>query len=78
VMGREMDFLYGLESLMGRAENLQSYVFFTGEPDYLARDLARYKAVDADSLSAAVETWLAPEKAAVLWVLPEGGEEEGE
>jgi len=79
VRGYEMQFLRGLESITSRAETLQSYLYHVGEPDYLSSDLDRYLAVTPDTIVSAVETWLDPEKAAVLVVMPEAATtEEGE
>jgi len=75
VRGYEMGFLRRLESITSRAETLQGYLYHTGNPDYLAKDLARYNAVTPDGIVSAVETWLDPEKAAVLIVLPEATED---
>lgn len=72
VNGREMSFLVGLESLMGRAEALQGYWYHLGRSDYLAEDLERYRAVTAEGLSEAARR-LTPENGANLKVLPEEG-----
>jgi predicted Zn-dependent peptidase len=69
--GWEMSFLYGMESLRGRAGRVQSYLDHLGRPDGVAEDLARYSEVTADSLRAAVSQWLTPDAAAVLSVVPE-------
>ena len=71
VNGWEMNFVYGLEGLLDRVETLQSYLFYTGTPDYLEQDLGRYKAVSAESIQAVVAERLKPELAARLSVLPE-------
>ena len=42
----EFDTLRNLESLLARAERLQTYNQVVGDPGYLARDLAAYRAVD--------------------------------
>ncbi|MFZ9887720.1 MAG: M16 family metallopeptidase [Myxococcota bacterium] len=71
----ETDVLFGLQKLggfSGKAEQLQSYNHFTGDPAYLAQDLARYRAVTPDTLAAVVESHLAPEKRAVLVAWPRG------
>jgi zinc protease len=36
-----------LEQLQGRGSHLLSYDYFTGDPGYIGRDIARYQAVDA-------------------------------
>jgi len=74
VRGWEMNFLYNMESLRGRANMVQSYLFNLGRPDGVEEDLARYKAVTADSLAQAVGAWLTPPKAAALSVVPEAAQ----
>lgn len=69
----ETDFLGKLESLRERAEALNRYDHYTGSPDYLAKDLARFREATAAGLQATATRWLAPENAAVIVVLPEGG-----
>ena len=45
--------------------------YFTGEPDYFARDLARYHAVTADDVRRTVTTYLLAPKV-ILSVVPDG------
>ena len=65
-----VSFLQGLEDLQTRASLLNRYRVLTGDPDFLARDLARYEAVDAAAVQAAAAT-LTAERAAILRVHPE-------
>lgn len=67
----EYGFLSGLESLQERAVKLNEYDAYTGSPDYLAKDLARYRGATAQSLMTAAAEWLAPDKAGRIIVLPE-------
>lgn len=60
-----------LEPLQNRAESLNRYWAYTGTPEWLGQDVARFKAVDAPRLSAAVAEWLKPTAAARIIVLPE-------
>lgn len=60
-----------LEPLQNRAESLNRYWAYTGTPEWLGKDVARFKAVDAPRLSAAVAEWLKPTTAARIIVLPE-------
>jgi zinc protease len=65
--------LFGLQKIggfSGKAEQLQSYNHYLGDPDWLASDLARYRQVTPETLMAAVKTHLAPEKRAVLVARP--------
>ncbi|HEY7725175.1 MAG TPA: pitrilysin family protein [Anaeromyxobacteraceae bacterium] len=60
----------------GRAAALNRYFLDTGDPGYLPRDLARYRAVTPEAVSAAAARWLGPARV-VLTVLPRGAEEGG-
>ena len=68
----EYGFLDNLQSLLGRATQLNEYDAYTGSPDFLAKDLARFRGVTADGLSAFAATWLTPELATRVVVVPEG------
>ncbi len=66
------------EAELGRAKNrLESgavfYYFETGDPGYLPKDLARYRAVTAEGVRAAVASTLRPGARVVLTVLPRKG-----
>jgi predicted Zn-dependent peptidase len=52
--------LWGLVSLSRRAHTLQRYTLYIDEPDGLARDLERYRAVSPESISKAMARWLPP------------------
>ncbi len=71
----EYGFLSGLESLLGRATQLNEYDAYTGSPDYLAKDLARYRGATAEGLTKAAATWLKPDLAARVVVRPEAAPE---
>jgi len=68
---REMDFLKGLESLMDRAESLQSYAYYADGEMGPEEDIARYKAVDSAALQATIGQWLGEDKNASVEVYPE-------
>ena len=57
----------------GRAATLNRYYFETGDPGYLPKDLARYRAVTAEGVRAAVASTLRPGARVVLTVLPRKG-----
>ena len=67
----ESSFLNRLERVLAKADLLNGYYYFTGEPDYFARDLARYHAVTADDVRRAVATYLLAPKV-ILSVVPDG------
>jgi predicted Zn-dependent peptidase len=66
----EVGFWGGLQTVEGRAGILSSYLDLTGQPDYLAADLARYKGATPESVAAqAKATFSAPH--VELHILPE-------
>ena len=54
----ETSTLAGLQSLQTRALTLAQYAAYTGEPGYLAKDLARFSAVDAAAVTASAKKFL--------------------
>ena len=68
---RILERLEGLGGFGGKAASLNSYYFWTGEPDYFAEDLARYQAVSAADVQRVVRTYLLKPKV-VVSVVPEG------
>jgi zinc protease len=67
----ESDLLKGLENVASRAESIAAWDAYTGDPDYLAEELALLDAVTPDSLAATAKTWLAPTAAVTMIVTPE-------
>ncbi len=69
----ETERLFGLQKIggfSGKAEQLQLYNHYLGEPDYLQKDLERYRAVTPEKVSEAVKGFLARDKAAIMIVQP--------
>lgn len=66
----EMLFLSGMESLMARAEALQSYAFYAGADYGPNDDLERYRKVSSESLKGTIQTWLTPEAVTCIEVHP--------
>ena len=58
-------------SYRGKAEQLNAYYFATGEPDYFAKDLARYTALRPADVHAAIKAWLPADRRVELIVEPE-------
>jgi zinc protease len=58
-------------SYRGVADQLNSYYFFAGDPDFFAEDLARYRAIAPDDVQAAVVRWLPADRRVELRVEPE-------
>ncbi len=66
----EFDTFRNLESLLARAERLQMYNYNAGDPDYLQRDLAAYRAVDAAAVQQAVTRYLRRDARLIITVTP--------
>jgi zinc protease len=61
-----------LSSVLGKAMQLSYYNYFTGTPDYMAQDLARYDALTAADIQRAAQQYLVQQPKIVLTVVPEG------
>jgi zinc protease len=70
---RETGFLDGLQQVSDKADLLNEYWFHTADPDYVAEDLARFRALDASDLRTAARRWLTPERV-VVSIVPKGGQ----
>jgi predicted Zn-dependent peptidase len=64
---------FGLESVSARADRINSFIHYTGDPDFLPKDLARYEAATTKSLAEAARTWLPAGRRVVLVVRPVKG-----
>jgi zinc protease len=69
----EVGFYERLESVDSKADQLNEYLFYTGEPDSFQRDLERLRAITISRLQAVAEQHLAPQRRVVLSIVPEGG-----
>jgi zinc protease len=56
----------------GKANQLNEYCFYTGNPDYFNEDLQRYKSVDPSDISAAARKYLRSNARIVMSIVPEG------
>jgi zinc protease len=70
--GLEAGYLRRLESVAGKAEQLNSYLFATGNPDFFEEDLARYRALSPIDVQAAARQFLHGGRVA-LSAVPAGG-----
>ena len=71
----EANFLRRLErvgSFGGKADQLNRYYFYTGNPDFFNEDLSRYKALDLTDIQAVAQHYLGSPGRVVLSVVPEG------
>jgi zinc protease len=58
-------------SFSGKAEQLNTYYFAGGNPDFFAEDLARYTSLTPADVQAAVRRWLPADRRVELIVAPE-------
>jgi zinc protease len=68
---RRASFLDNLASVLGKSEQLASYDYNAGTPDYVQQDLARYEKITAADVQRVAAAYLEKPKV-VLTVVPEG------
>jgi zinc protease len=68
---RRASFLDNLASVLGKSNQLASYDYNAGTPDYVQQDLARYEKITAADVQRAAVEYLNKPKV-VLTVVPEG------
>jgi len=69
---RFIDVLESVGGFSGRADQLNFYNWFAGQPDYLEQDRARYMALTPADVQRAAKTYLADAHRVVLSVVPKG------
>ncbi len=69
---RFLDSLERVGGFGGKADRLNAYYTYTGNPDYFNEDLSRYRAIDPEDIRAAARTYLRDDGRVVLSVVPEG------
>ena len=65
------DRLERIGSFSGKADQMNAYFFYTGNPDYFEEDLARYRALSPEDVRAAAQRFLGSGRL-VLSVVPKG------
>jgi zinc protease len=68
----EASFTYGLQTLLGKADQLNAYLTYNGRPEMFDEDLARYRAVTADDVRRVARTYLVQKPHVALSVVPKG------
>ena len=68
----EASFLDRLETISGKANQLNAYLTITGNPDYFSEDLARYRAIDPRAVQTMADTWLRDNGRVILSIVPTG------
>ena len=64
--------LNATSSVLGKADMLNEYNYFVGNPDYLAQDLARYENLTAAEVQRVAKEYVAGKPKIILTVVPEG------
>jgi zinc protease len=64
--------VYGLESVAGKVGRLASYEAFTGNPNYIADDIARYENVTEEDVMRVYRKYIKGKPAVVMSVVPNG------
>jgi zinc protease len=70
--GIESSFLSRMQQSSSKADQMNSYYFATGNPDYFAEDLARYMSLQPNDIQAAARKWLPADRRIELAVHPKG------
>ncbi len=70
----ESEFLQRIQTVAGKADQLNSYYYETGQPNAFQRDLDRLKAVTADDVKRVVAKYLTGPRA-IISVVPDGKDE---
>jgi zinc protease len=68
----ESNFIRQLESSSNKADLLNRYYYYTGNPDYFNEDFQRYKALDGNDIREAIRQYLKDDARVVLSIVPEG------
>ncbi len=68
----ESNFVQQMESAGDKANQMNSYYYYTGNPDYFNEDLQRFKAIGASDISAVAQRYLKDEQRIVMSIIPEG------
>lgn len=69
----EAGFIFGMQTVQGKNDQLNQYATFVGKPGYFQQDLARYRQVTAEDVKRAANTYLLEHRLKAS-VLPRGRE----
>jgi len=64
--------IFGLESVSGKVSQLAAYETFTGNPNYIKQDVARYESVSKDDVLRVYNQYLKNKPAVVLSIVKKG------
>lgn len=72
--GSEADMIYGLESVAGKVSQLAAFYTFTGNPNYIGKELKAYTSVTKEDVMRVYRQYIKGKHAVVLSVLTKGNE----
>lgn len=71
----ESNFIRQIESANGKADLLNQYYYYAGNPDYFNEDLQRYKSISPNDISTAARRYLKDDARIIMSIVPEGKKE---
>ncbi|MDQ3388575.1 MAG: insulinase family protein [Gemmatimonadota bacterium] len=72
ISGIETGFVRSLETVGGKADQLNAYVYYAGDPGFVQEDLARYRALTAADVQLAAREYLMEKNRVIINIVPEG------
>ncbi len=66
------DMIYGLESVRGKVSQLAAYETFEGNPNYISKDIERYRNVTKDDVVRVYEKYIKGKPAVIMSIVPQG------
>jgi zinc protease len=72
--GIRASFVRRMETIAGKADQLNAYFTLTGNPDYFAEDLGRYEHLQPNDIQAALNHWLPATRRVELSIVPGGAQ----
>ncbi len=72
INGLVTSFVRGLETVEGKADQLNHYLYYTGDPGAAERDLARYRALTPADVQRAAQRYLHGRNRVIISIVPEG------
>ncbi|MBA2479175.1 MAG: insulinase family protein [Planctomycetes bacterium] len=70
VLANESGTIWHLETLLARAEMLQTYSHYLGDPGWIGKDLSRYRGSDTERVRAAAKRYLDPMHRVAVITMP--------
>ncbi len=72
VNGLVTQFVGALETVEGKADQLNDYLYFAGTPDYSEQDLARYRALTPADIQRVAQQYLHGKNHVIISIVPQG------